>query len=184
MRIFVSLVFICNIVFANYSELDIANTIKKYAKEYDIDQRILYTIAKIESGFNPKAIAFVSKTKNPLKFSEVKVKTAKYRDKYIISLYPHSNQKAISLAKQIINAGYKIDIGLFQINSVNFKYNEIEKMFNIEHNAKKAVEILNFCSLKKQKFKNTIECYNKGLRSNTNFDYYLKFKNSFIKDFA
>ncbi|WP_096025400.1 transglycosylase SLT domain-containing protein [Campylobacter lanienae] len=184
MRVFVSLVFICNIVFANYSEADIANTIKKYAKEYDIDQRILYTIAKIESGFNPKAIAFVSKTKNPLKFSEVKVKTARYKDKYIISLSPHSKKKAISLAKQIINAGYKVDIGLFQINSVNFKYNEIEKMFNIDDNAKKAVEILNFCSLKKQKFKNTIECYNKGLRSNTNLDYYNKFKNSFIKDFS
>lgn len=184
MRVFVSLVFICNIVFANYSELDIANTIKKYAKEYDIDQRILYTIAKIESGFNPKAIAFVSETKNPLKFNKVKIKVAKYKNKYLISLYPHSKQKSIELAKQIIGAGYKIDIGLFQINSVNFKYNEIEKMFNIEYNTKKAIEVLNFCSSKKQTFKNTIECYNKGLKSNTNFDYYLRFKNSFIKDFA
>ena len=50
-------------IFANQISLDIANALKKASLQGGIDKKTLYTLAKIESEFNPHIIAFVSKKK-------------------------------------------------------------------------------------------------------------------------
>lgn len=47
-----------------YSKEDIALSLKRQAKIHNIDKKVLYTIAKMESSFTPFVIAFVSSDRN------------------------------------------------------------------------------------------------------------------------
>lgn len=46
--------------FAYYSNENIANELKRISLQHNIDKRVLYTLAKIESNFNPLIISFTS----------------------------------------------------------------------------------------------------------------------------
>lgn len=178
------LVFVVSFAFA-YSDKEIATAIKNQAKAAQIDERVLYTLAKIESGFKPFLISFVSE--HNLEFYQfgvgIKAKISPYGNKFIISL---SGNKAniIKLAKSMIRDNFNIDVGLMQINSQNFKANEVEKMFELEYNIAKATSVLNKCGDKYTNLASVIECYNKGYRKNATLSYFNRFKTSFLKDFA
>lgn len=180
MRLF--FVFLSSFLYS-YSDFDIANSIKKQAIINNIDQRIIYTIAKIESGFNPFIISFTANHKN-FKFPNFKITIQKYKTKYLISISSNNKYKLSKIANYLINKGYKVDIGLMQINSVNFNNLELNQMFELDYNISKSIIVLNQCRNRMKDLKNTIECYNKGFKKTNSKDYYTKFKNSFIKDFG
>ena len=61
-KVFLMLLF-CSSMFADFSEENIANSLKEIGKMQQIDSKLLYSIAKIESNFDPLVIAFTSKKK-------------------------------------------------------------------------------------------------------------------------
>ncbi|ECP7254002.1 transglycosylase SLT domain-containing protein [Campylobacter jejuni] len=183
MRLAIFLLGLLSLSFA-YSDEQIAAMLKKQANKSGIDARVLYTVAKIESGFNPFIISFVSKTKKN-NYGKIATTTIKpYKDRFIVNIESKNIKVLSRIAKELISEGYKVDIGLMQINSQNFNTQEIENMFELETNIAKATEILNQCGIKFGTVKNTIECYNKGYKQGTVLTYFNRFKNSFNRDFG
>ena len=85
----------------------------------------------------------------------------------------------------LIDKGYKVDCGLMQINSANFKKSEIDDIFKLDYNIAKSTKILISCINSKGKLSDSIECYNKGTkRIYTSYDYYKNFKFYYLKAFA
>ncbi len=165
------------------SDYEIANSLKNASKINNIDARVLYTIAKIESAFDPFIISFVS-DRSDFRFDNVDVKVAKFRSKKLINISSKSPQTLIKIAHKLIDDGYKIDVGLMQINSQNFSKNELNQMFDLDKNIKAAAKILKSCNTKYQTMQKTIECYNKGFKGAKSLDYFTRFKNSFNRDFG
>ncbi|EJJ7261997.1 transglycosylase SLT domain-containing protein [Campylobacter coli] len=170
-----------NLVFAN--NLDIANALKHNAIKYDIDKKILYTIAKIESNFETNIIAFLSDKKWKIKGESIKIKNIKYKNKFLVQIRASINELK-QIATYLIQKGYKIDVGLMQINSINFNLDELNVIFNPNYNIQKAVIVLKQCRNNFKNTKNTIECYNKGNRIGEKYDYYQRFLKHYIKDFG
>lgn len=181
MKIVIALIFFSLSLFA-YSNKEIANAIKRQAMVNGIDQRLIYTIAKIESGFKPLTISFTS-YKDKFYFEKAKTKIAKYRDKYIISITADKDT-LVKISYYLIEKGYLVDVGLMQLNSQNFNKTELIKAFELDYNISKSLKVLVDCQKKFKHLKETIECYNKGFRKNVNYDYYARFKNSFNRDFG
>lgn len=180
----ISLIFI--ILFQSFlmafSEQEISSALKRQAKAANIDEKVLYTLAKIESGFRPFLISFVSEHQN-YQFGGVKSKATRYGNKYIITI--EGDKKAvIKIAKTLIKDDFNIDVGLMQINSQNFKASEIEKMFELDYNIAKATKVLALCQDKYSNVASIIECYNKGYKQNSKFSYFNRFKQSYLRDFA
>lgn len=169
-------------VFAKYSNENIANELRAVSAQNNIDKRVLYTIAKIESNFTPLIISFTSKDTN-FSFKGLKKKVSAYGNKFLISFQGKEEDLQRAL-KILIKQGIKVDAGIMQINSVNFKESEIEHIFNPAFNIQKSAHILKQCQNAKSTLKHSIECYNKGLRKVSKFNYYEKFKKSFLKDFG
>ena len=165
-----------------YSEQEIARELKFASISYNIDKRILYTIAKNESGFNPFVIAFVDSNSN-YKFDGITTKVSKYKDKYFIRLY--GDRKSLENASRILKSKNKrFDAGIMQISSANFTYDEIDRIFSLSYNIKKGTDILKACADLKRNLKNTIECYNRGTGKTSSYPYYSRFVKSFIRDFG
>ncbi|WP_297731686.1 transglycosylase SLT domain-containing protein [Helicobacter sp. UBA3407] len=167
----------------SYDDFEIANALKLASMQNDIDKRVLYTLAKIESNFNPLIISFTAKHTN-FHFKNLQKSVKKYKDRYLINFKGSEKelQKALKILLQ--DKTLKIDVGLMQINNVNFNKSEIPYIFNPSYNTQKATLVLKECIAKKAFMKDSIECYNKGFRKVSNFDYYTKFKKSFLKDFG
>ncbi len=167
----------------SYDDFEIANALKLASIQNDIDKRVLYTLAKIESNFNPLIISFTAKHTN-FHFKNLQKSVKKYKDRYLINFKGSEKelQKALKILLQ--DKTLKIDVGLMQINNVNFNKSEIPYIFNPSYNTKKATLVLKECIAQKALMKDSIECYNKGFRKVSHFDYYAKFKKSFLKDFG
>lgn len=165
-----------------YTQEEIASALKRQAQNANIDVKILYTIAKIESGFRPHIISFVNNTRE-IKIGGVNMSISPYGKKFIVNLSGNP-QNLIKTAKMLIKDGFLIDVGIMQINSQNFKVDEIEKMFELDYNIEKAASILKLCQNKYENTHRIIECYNKGYRKKETFNYFNRFKQSFLKDFA
>ncbi len=182
MKAWLLLLFSVVSVFANYSSYEIARELKSISAKNTLDKKVLYTLAKIESGFNPLIISFTS-THTNYNFKNLKKKVSKYKNKYLISFSGKEAdlQKAL---KNLIAKGIKVDAGLMQINSINFTEKEIQNIFKPSFNIQKSALILKQCIQNKEKLKHSIECYNKGLRKVSNFDYYEKFRMSYLRDFG
>ena len=182
MKIFV-LIFLSFIsLFANYSKDEIAKELKSMSIKNNIDKRVLYTLAKIESNFNPLIISFVSPHIH-FNFKNLKKNVSVYKNKYLLSF--RGNEKDLQEAlKILIKQGIKVDVGLMQVNSINFTKDEIKHIFKPSFNIQKSISILKQCIEIKSTLKHSIECYNKGLKKFSSFDYYEKFKMSFLKDFG
>ena len=164
------------------NDLLIANALKEIAEKTNIDKKVLYTLSKIESNFNPYVISFTSKEKN-FRFSGLNSKIVSYKRKNLITL--SGKEKDLQRAlKILIKKGYKVDVGLMQINSVNFKENEIPYIFNVKYNIAKGANILKQCIDYHSTLKNSIECYNKGNKKFVTYNYYHKFKKNYNKDFG
>ena len=170
-------------LFADYSPQKIADELKSAGIKHGIDVRVLYTIAKLESQFTPLVISFVSKNTNH-NFKNLNKKIRKYKDSYIITLYGTENDLQSALRELLKDKKLRVDVGLMQINSVNFKTSEIDKIFKLQYNIDKSSEILKKCISLKINFKDSIECYNKGTKKAVQYSYYNRFKTSFHKDFA
>lgn len=173
-----------NFLFANPTDSDIANSLKNASNKYGIDKRILYTLAKIESGFKPNIIAFLSDKKIKIHSNQkIIINNIPYESKYLIQIIADKNTLK-KIAKQLINNKFSIDMGLMQINSINVSLEELEYIFDLDFNISKSISILELCVDRKKSLKKSIECYNKGFRKIKNFNYYEKFKNSFLKDWS
>lgn len=166
-----------------YSNQNIADSLRSASAKSNIDKRVLYTIAKIESGFKPLTISFTSYSKD-FSYPNLKRKVGKYKDKYIISFSGKEDDLKPAVF-DLISKGYNVDCGLMQINSVNFKKSEIDKIFKLDYNIAKSVKVLSSCINLKGKMSDSIECYNKGTRRfYTSYDYYKNFKYYYLKSFA
>ena len=180
-KVFLMLLF-CSSMFADFSEENIANSLKEIGKMQQIDSKLLYSIAKIESNFDPLVIAFTSKKKD-FNFTNAKTIIMPYKNKNLIQVRADENTLKL-IAKELINKGYKVDVGLMQINSVNFSSEELPYIFKPKYNIYKSAQVLKGCNAKFQSLKEILECYNKGFGEKSSYDYYLKVKNSFISSFG
>ncbi|OCS21965.1 hypothetical protein CFVI97532_07130 [Campylobacter fetus subsp. venerealis cfvi97/532] len=183
MKYILLLISIICLMNAKYSDQDIADELKIASAKSNINKRVLYTIAKIESDFTPLIISFTSYKKDH-NYPNLIRSVGKYKNKYIISFRGDEINLKNAL-EDLINKGYKVDVGLMQINSVNFTKDEIGDIFNIKYNIDKSVSVLKTCIDLTKTTKQSIECYNKGKKSKySNYDYYEKFKNSYLMAFA
>ena len=167
----------------SYDDFEIANALKLASIQNDIDKRVLYTLAKIESNFNPLIISFTAKHTN-FHFKNLHKSVKKYKDKYLINFRGSEEDLQKALRVLLQDKSLKIDVGLMQINNVNFNKSEIPYIFNPSYNTQKATLVLKECIAKKALMKDSIECYNKGFRRVSHFDYYARFKKSFLRDFG
>ncbi|EFP2932858.1 lytic transglycosylase domain-containing protein, partial [Campylobacter jejuni] len=179
MKIIILMFLTFSLSFCNINSKEIANALKYNALKYNIDKKILYTIAKIESNFNTNVIAFVSDKKVNIIGKNIKIKNLNYKNKYLIQISSDINTLK-KIAIFFIQKGYKIDVGLMQINSQNFTLQELDYIFNLDYNISKAVDILYQCKNKFKNVKNTIECYNKGNKLGKNYDYYKRFLSHYV----
>ncbi len=180
-----------NFLFA-FDNTDIAKAIKEIALRENIDQRILYTIAKIESNFKPFAICMTTSKENALQFKQIqnpniKIIASEYKynkNKWIISFYPKNLLYAKALATAFKKQNFSFDVGLTQINTTNFKLEEIDYIFDPKYNLLKSSKVLKSCLKMKKDIKKTIECYNYGTKHRNSYPYYTKFKKAFSKSFG
>ena len=168
--------------YADFSKHTIAESLKQVAREEQIDVKLLYSIAKIESNFEPLIVAFTSGSRN-YHFKNAKVSVKSYKDKYLIQV--RADEYTLKdIVRKLINAGINVDVGIMQINSINFSDNELNHIFKPKYNIQKSTQVLKNCNAKFFTLKETIECYNKGFRKKKTYDYYTKVKDSFLASFG
>lgn len=152
--------------------------------EYDLNNKLLRAIAIHESGLNQYEVGFVLKdpiiiaaADKDLIASPVKYKKRPYKRWYHYSLSFQDSKQALSAIPWLEKAtatSTGFDIGLMQINSRNAHRNgwSVAKLLDEpSYNVDKGAKILNDCrTLFKSNPRNTLECYNKGIRAST-FDY-------------
>jgi len=181
-----------NIQLLAFSDLDIAKAIKDVAKREDVDMRILHTIVSIESNFEPFVIAMTTTKENAKAFKRINDKNVrivaseyKYnKKKWILSFYPNSLAMAKALARAFKTQKFSFDVGLSQINTTNFKMEEIDYIFDPKYNLSKSSKILKECQRIKKNIIDTIECYNYGTKKRNSNPYYNRFKSTFMKNFG
>lgn len=178
------LLFLCVISAFAYSKDEIVNAILEISAKNAIEAEILYTIVKIESKFDPFAISLLTSEDEARIFGNfndenITINMQKYKfnqQKWLVSLYPKNEEMAKFFAKKLIDLGYNIDVGLGQINSINFKQSEIDEIFKPTYNLQIAAKVLRHCyKNKNQDIKKTIECYNYGVRNRLSYPYFNKF---------
>lgn len=181
-KIFLAIFFSVNLF--GYSYSDILNSIRYVAATQGVEPRILYTIVKIESDFDPFAISFLTNSQNATYFKSlendnIRIKISQYslnRSKWVVSISPVNEAYATQIARLLIQDGFSIDVGLGQLNSQNFELSEVDEIFNPVQNLTKCSKILRGCfNAKNKDIKNTIECYNYGMRKRHSNPYFNRF---------
>ena len=123
-----------------------------------------------------------------LENKNVKITISNYslnRAKWVVAIKPINEAYAREIAKMLIKDGFSIDVGLGQINSVNFSKDELDDIFNPEFNLKKCAKVLRKCyNAKSKDMRNTIECYNYGMRNRHSNPYYKRFYEHYKKEFG
>ncbi|WP_241517585.1 transglycosylase SLT domain-containing protein [Campylobacter blaseri] len=175
-----------------YTYEEIIYTIADVAKKQAVSSGILYTIVKIESNFNPFAISFLTNKENAIYFKNletknISIKASPYslnKNKWIVSISPINEEYAKEITKLLVKNGFNIDVGLGQLNSFNFKDNEIDMVFNPTYNLTKCAKVLRKCYKAKNKdIQKTIECYNYGMRNRNSNPYYKRFYKHYMEEF-
>ena len=168
--------------YADFSKHTIAESLKQVAREEQIDVKLLYSIAKIESNFEPLIVAFTSGSRN-YQFKKAKVSVNCYKDTYVIQV--RADEYTLKdIVRKLINAGINVDVRTMHINFINFSDNELNHIFKPKYNIQKSTQVLKNCNAKFFTLKETIECYNKGFRKKKTSDYYTKVKDSFLASFG
>lgn len=112
-----------------------------------------HEVARVESGFNPYAIAeIIPKVKrNP-------------GDKGVVSYFPKTKEAALQIVKAIETRNHRYSVGLMQITSTNFsKFNTTaEKMFDPCENLKVSEKILVDCYKRGGDILRGLSCYYSG----------------------
>ncbi|MDA3043746.1 MULTISPECIES: transglycosylase SLT domain-containing protein [unclassified Campylobacter] len=192
MRNFILILFFSLRLFG-YSHADITNSVAYVATNEGVKPEILYTIVKIESDFNPFAISFLTNKANADYFATLsspnaRIRTSNYslnRSKWVVAIHPINEAYAIQIAKELYEDGFPIDVGLGQLNAVNFDKSEIDYIFNPVYNLTKCAKILRKCwNAKNKNIKDTIECYNYGMRKRYSNPYYKRFYEHYEKMFG
>ena len=171
---------------------DIADSLWAAATSSNIDVRVLYTIAKTESDFQPYIISFltsdtglIKKLRAGFKGSIYRFRSAKYNSpKYAVSISSNRKEAMLELAKFFWDFDFNVDFGLMQISKQNLKRDELEFIFDPQYNVSKSKEILAVCAGRYSSAKDAIECYNKGFAAKKNYDYYARFMNYFDSFFG
>jgi type IV secretion system protein VirB1 len=183
-------IFILFFIFAGcYADIrmEIADAIKETANKSGLDARVYYTIAKIESGFEPWCIGLIGNAQLIKAIKDLKVfdvKTSKTGDNYLVSVISSSKEDIIALAKVLYPLNINFDVGLMQISKQHIEENEIEKIFEPNYNLAKGSNILYGCANKFKEIKASIECYNKGFNVGNNKKYYELFLSSYNRNFG
>lgn len=192
MKILFLMIFSINLAFS-YSYEEILYAIKDVSYKEGIANKVLYTIVKIESNFNPYSISFLTNKENALYFKgletgNIKIKISQYslnKSRWVVSIYPINETYAVEISKLLLKNGFNIDVGLGQLNSQNFNENEVKYIFNPTYNLTKCAKILRKCfNAKNKNMQKTIECYNYGMRHRGSNPYYKRFYNHFMKEFG
>lgn len=166
-------------IFSNALATNLSEVIADIAKQSGVDRKIYYSIIKIESDWESNIVAFNASKEfynelKPLKkiIGDISLKFIRPNRIVIIA----DRESIISIAQVLYARKINFDLGLAQINSVNFKENEIPKMFEPKYNLIKANNVLAQCAeYYRISPKSTIECYNKGFRKHRNYAYFQKF---------
>ena len=180
--IFVSLLLFISHCLA--AQQPVSDIIADIAKQSGVDKKVYYSIVKIESDWENNLIAFNSNKKfynelKPLKkiIGDMSLKFLRPNRIIIIA----DRESIISIAQGLYKRKINFDLGIAQINSVNFAYDEIPAMFNPKYNLIKANNVLAQCAERYRiSPKSTIECYNKGFRNHKGYAYF----NKFLKAYA
>lgn len=180
------------LLFSSDIKQEIENSLKVVSHKSDLDVRILYTIASIESNFNPYVISFITsdinllkKLENGFKNTKYTLKYSKYNKKqYIINISSEDEKEMIKIANFFWDMDFNIDFGIMQISKQNLTKNETEYIFSPFYNISKSSNILLSCNEKYKDLKNVIECYNKGFIKKNKYNYYAKFQNNYNKFFG
>ena len=159
--------------------MPVSEIIADIAKYSGVDKKVYYSIIKIESDWESNIVAFNASKEfynelKPLKkiIGDISLKFIRPNRVVIIA----DRESIISIAQVLYARKINFDLGLAQINSVNFKENEIPKMFEPKYNLIKANNVLAQCAeYYRISPKSTIECYNKGFRKHRNYAYFQKF---------
>ena len=176
-----------------YSPNEIVNAIAAVAQNEGVKPEILYTIVKIESDFEPYTISFLTNKSNAdyfagLRNQNIRIKTSNYSlnsSKWVVTIIPANEIYAVQIAKYLYEDGFSIDVGLGQLNAVNFSQNEIDYIFNPMYNLTKCAKILRKCwNVKNKNIKDTIECYNYGMRKRYSNPYYKRFYEHYERFFG
>lgn len=111
----------------------------------------IHDIAKVESGFNPYAIAEI-------------VPKVKDDDKGVISHLPKTKNEALEILKSIQSKNRRYSVGLMQIYSGNFNKFKIhpEDMLDGCNNLKIFERIITECYTRGKNLKNALSCYYSG----------------------
>ena len=178
-----------------YSESHIAELVLEKARKYNVDPKILYTIIKIESAFDPFAIAVETSYASAMMLKSLASDNIKiligrtYHSRiWLASIFTKSESDAIFIIKLLKKLKFGFDVGLMQINTGNFDSKEVAGMIYPENNIEKGAKIFKSCTKQFKTFKNKVECYNRGggnlrksLRKGNTYSPYYK---RYIKNYA
>jgi len=152
------------------TEEEISEAIIYIAQKYHIDSSTIYTLASIESNFEPYVItiettpqiAQLLETLRELGLKIVTGGTTFHSKQAIVNIYPQDIAMAQYIAEILKQNEYDFDLGLMQIHSNNFTLEETARLFYPKNNIEKSMKILSTCMKKFSVKKNQIECYNRG----------------------
>ncbi|CAA6806687.1 MAG: Unknown protein [uncultured Sulfurovum sp.] len=183
-----------------FLEEHFADEILRVSAKYSLEPSMLFTLASIESDFEPLAIAVETspssaKTLTALRSDKIRVvyggKTF-HSGLSIVSIYPDNLETASYIAGLLEEMGFTFDVGLMQINTCNFSLKEAKDMFNPEKNLEKAAKHLSGCVKRYKNKVHEVECYNRGA-GNLNrmlrkkkyyYPYYKRYKKHFTSYFG
>lgn len=185
-----------------FSEERVADAIMEQSEKYHIDPSILFTIGSVESDFEPLAIAVETtqesaRVLSALRSDSIRVvfgdRKTYHSRRSIISLYPKDLETANYVIALLEKYGFCFDVGLMQINTVNFTLDEVRQMFLPENNVAKAASVYNVCRKHFKTLKNRVECYNRGAgnlksalakKNHSYYPYWKRFKRHYTRYFG
>lgn len=152
-----------------FSEEEVANMIVSASQRWELDAELLYTLASVESDFNPLAIAVETTEKKAkilkeLDSPEIRVRLGKtfHSGLTVVSIRPKDYETARFIIRILEENEFIFDVGLFQINTCNFTLEEVDEMFSPRQNIEKACIHLKSCTKQFSDKIHQIECYNRG----------------------
>lgn len=151
-----------------------------------VDKQVYLSIVKIESNGKQNIIAFNGSDNfynylKGLKEIDSSLEIKKYSPNRIVIYSPNNSSSIVAIAKELYLLQKSFDLGIAQINSQNFSYEEIPLMLDIKYNIIKANNILADCRARFHlSIPSSIECYNKGYINHQGYSYYKKFMQSYL----
>jgi len=181
------------------TEEEVSEAIILVAQKYKVDPSTIYTIASIESNFEPYVITIETTPKiaqllealRELGLKIITGGTTFHSKQAIVNIYPKDIAMAQYIAEILKQNEYDFDLGLMQIHSTNFTLQETAALFYPKNNLEKSMIILKTCMKRFKAKKNQIECYNRGggnlnkalLNKNLRYPYYMRFVEHYNKYF-